>query len=107
MNQYSSHMAVLVLVGLLGGGCQPMATRTAGQEVEDDRTITSAVKSGLAMMEPMGVTHIEVKTIESTVYLIGEVPTIQDKSQAEDIARHVDGVRRVVSHLTIRPAPAS
>ena len=107
MNPYSAYVAVLVLVGLFTAGCQPMAGRTAGQELEEDRTITRAVKSQLAMLEPVGLTRIEVKTIASTVYLIGEVPTVQDKSQAEDIARHVTGVRRVVIHLTIRPATTS
>jgi len=53
------------------------------------------------------LTRIEVKTVENTVYLIGVVPSLDEKNRAEEIARHVDGVRRVVSHIMVQQASTS
>ena len=107
MNRRRDAAAVLVLFVFLTAGCQTTTSGTVEQQLED-KTITTEVKSRFATTDRVGaLTRIEVKTVENTVYLIGVVPTLQEKNRAEEIARHVDDVRRVVSHIMVQPVNPS
>jgi len=80
-----------------------MTGETAGHNL-DDSAITATIKSKLATQDRVGsLTRIGVKTVENTVYLSGKVTTSQEKSQAEDIARHADGVKNVVNDIEVQP----
>jgi len=83
-------------------GCQTN-TQTTGHYI-DDTAITTSVKTHLATDGPLKtMTQISVKTVENTVYLTGVAPTLQAKNRAEEIARQVDGVQRVVNNITVQP----
>ena len=83
-------------------GCQTNS-QTTGHYI-DDTTITTSVKTHLATDGPLKtMTQISVKTVENTVYLTGVAPTLQAKNRAEEIARQVDGVQRVVNNITVQP----
>ena len=69
-----------------------------------DTAITASVKMYLATDDPLKtMTQISVKTVESIVYLTGVAPTMQAKSRAEEIARHVDGVQTVENNSIVQP----
>ena len=83
-------------------GCQSNP-QTTGHYI-DDTAITTSVKTHLATDGPLKtMTQISVKTVENTVYLTGVAPTLQAKNRAEEIARQVEGVQRVVNSITVQP----
>lgn len=92
-------VALLLVVAALTG-CS-LAGRTFGTYV-DDKTLTAAVKMGLARKEPGSLMRVNVDTFEGTVYLTGEVFSAIQKSNAEIAAWQVDGVSQVVNDLTVR-----
>ena len=101
------YSATVLMITILISGCQTAVSGTAGQQ-RQDQSITTEVKSRLATNDQAGaLTRIEVKTVENTVYLIGVVPNLGEKNKAEEIARQVAGVHRVVSHITVLQAATS
>jgi len=94
-----------LLVGglLLGGlaGCTALTGKTLGENV-DDATITATVKAELAREEPKTLTRIDVDTNRRVVYLNGTVESAAMERRAIELARQVQGVRRVVSHLKVQ-----
>jgi len=81
-------------------GCQAMTGRTAGRNV-DDATISASVKTRLTAEKASNLTRIDVETTNGVVSLNGVVQSSQQKARAEDLARHVDGVRGVNNNLQI------
>ncbi len=98
-----SHILMALGVSIfLTIGCQSNP-QTTGHYI-DDTAITTAVKTQLATDGALKtMTQISVKTVENTVYLTGVAPTLQAKNRAEEIARQVDGVQKVVNNLTVQP----
>lgn len=95
-------LMALGLSTVLTTACQTNP-QTTGHYI-DDTAITTSVKTHLATDGPLKtMTQISVKTIENIVYLTGVAPTMQAKNRAEEIARHVEGVQRVVNNLTVEP----
>lgn len=93
----------MILSVFLFAGCKTLTGETAGHHL-DDAAITTTVKSKVAAQDRLGsLTRIGVKTVESTVYLSGKVTTVEEKNKAEDIARHVDGVKNVVNNIEVQP----
>jgi osmotically-inducible protein OsmY len=88
--------AVIALASMLAA-CQAMTGRTAGQNV-DDSTLTASVKSQLGASNLM---RIDVDSNGGVVSLNGTVDTAEDKARAEQLARRVDGVKRVVNNLQV------
>ena len=97
------HMLMVLGVSIfLTIGCQSNP-QTAGHYI-DDTTITTSVKTHLAMDGPLKtLAQISVKTVENTVYLTGVASTLEAKNRAEEIARQVEGVKSVVNDITIQP----
>ena len=91
---------VLVLLGILGG-CQAMTGRTTGENI-DDATITSTVKARLAQDKLGTLTRVDVDTTSGVVSLNGVVKTPQERSRAEEVARGVGGVKKVINNLQIQ-----
>ena len=91
---------VIVLLGVLGG-CQSMTGRTAGQNV-DDATITTTVKARLAQDKLGTLTRVDVDTTSGVVSLNGVVKTPQERSRAEEVARGVGGVKKVINNLQVQ-----
>jgi hyperosmotically inducible protein len=91
---------MMVLLGILAG-CQAMTGRTAGENV-DDGNITATVKAQLARDKLSSLTRIDVDTTGGVVSLNGVVQTPQERSRAEEVARGVGGVKKVVNNLQIQ-----
>jgi osmotically-inducible protein OsmY len=91
---------MIVLVGILGG-CQAMTGRTAGENV-DDTTITTTVKARLAQDKLGTLTRVDVDTTSGVVSLNGVVKTPQERSRAEEVARGVGGVKKVINNLQVQ-----
>jgi hyperosmotically inducible periplasmic protein len=84
-------------------GCQAMTGETAGQNI-DDTTITTTVKGKLAAEKVGTFTRVSVNTNLGVVQLTGVVNSSAEKTQAEEVARGVGGVKRVVNNLQVQPA---
>lgn len=98
-----SHMLLVLGVSIfLTIGCQSNP-QTTGHYI-DDTAITTSVKTQLATDGSLKtMTQISVKTVENIVYLTGVASTLEAKNRAEEIARQVEGVRKVVNDITIQP----
>src|SRR5688572_13409338 len=84
-----------VLVVLALGAC---AGKTAGETI-DDAAITAAVKTKLAADPEVAAMDIDVDTTDGVVRLSGTVTSNNERSEAVDLARSTDGVRRVINDL--------
>jgi len=67
-----------------------------------DATITAAVKTKLAGTSPATLLKVNVDTTNGIVQLNGSVDTDQTRQRATELARQVDGVRRVVNNLKVQ-----
>ena len=77
-----------------------MTGRTAGRNI-DDATITASVKSTLVADKASNLTRVDVDTTSGVVYLNGTVENADQKNRAEQLARRVDGVKKVVNNLQV------
>lgn len=93
-------VAVFALIFMLGG-CQAMTGRTAGQNIDDSNT-TAAVKSRLAQDKVSSLTRIDVDTNAGVVALNGTVESAEQRARAEQVARDVGGVKRVINNLQVQ-----
>lgn len=92
--------AIALVLLLLLGGCQATTGKTAGENV-DDATVTASVKAKLVSDRIANLTRVDVDTNNGTVYLNGTVNSVEEKVQAEQIARGVEGVKDVINNLRI------
>jgi osmotically-inducible protein OsmY len=67
-----------------------------------DAWITSEVRSKLVFSNVRSVNY-HVETVDRSVYLIGSARSQAELDHANDLARNVPGVKRVVSYVEIRP----
>jgi len=105
-NQWMLRVPVICLALILAlalGACS--STKSAGTQV-DDAAITAKVKAKLATERPANLVKVNVDTTNGVVRLRGTVPTLDDKRKAEELARLTEGVRQVVSELTVQGAAA-
>ena len=103
-NRYWGIAAFAVAIAL--AGCTAMTGETAGRNI-DDAAITAAVKTDLARDTVTTFTAVDVDTVNATVYLTGTVADPAAKERAGRIARHVDGVGKVVNNLQTRSVRAA
>lgn len=75
--------------------------QTVGERI-DDASITARVKAKLA--SEMNPFNVNVNTVDGLVYLTGRVPRGSDRTQAEELARSVEGVRGVRNDLLVGDA---
>jgi BON domain-containing protein/PRC-barrel domain protein len=79
--------------------------REWGREVRkawSDASITAAVKTKLAGTSPSTLLKVDVDTNQGVVQLNGTVDNERTKQRATELARQVDGVRRVVNNLKVQ-----
>lgn len=95
----------LVMVGgTLVTGCSSSGPhRTAGRTI-DDATITAKVKTDLLRDKTMHGSSINVDTYNGNVQLNGWVNTPDQKTEAETVARGVNGVVAVQNNLSLKEA---
>jgi osmotically-inducible protein OsmY len=82
-------------------GCAP--ERTVGQTVSDS-AITARVKSELLADPDVSGLNVNVTTYQGQVQLSGYVTSEEQRAQAEQIARSVDGVKSVSNDLIVKSA---
>ncbi|HEY2931429.1 MAG TPA: BON domain-containing protein [Acidobacteriota bacterium] len=70
-------------------------------EMSADATITAAVKLKFANDDKVSATKINVDTKDGMVTLNGQVASKQEADRAVELARSVDGVKRVTSNLMV------
>jgi hyperosmotically inducible periplasmic protein len=79
------------------------ANRSTGQAV-DDTVIAARVKGELAGKSGLGTaTSVNVEVNSGVVELSGFVATMDQKTQATEIARGVDGVKNVQNNISLKP----
>jgi hyperosmotically inducible protein len=76
--------------------------RSVGR-VMSDVTITSKVKSALVENEQVSAREINVDTVKGVVHLKGNVDSKAEAQKAVALAKKVEGVKGVKSHLKIVP----
>jgi hyperosmotically inducible protein len=96
-------LPVALLVAGFAAGCT--TTQTPGEQI-DDATIHTSVKSKLTVDRFSNITNIDVNVTNGVVTLAGEVPNAQVKAEAENEARSVKGVKKVVNNLQVKSPPA-
>ncbi|MBI4524388.1 MAG: BON domain-containing protein [Deltaproteobacteria bacterium] len=99
MERLTKRLAMMFLVLALAG-CQAMTGKTAGQNI-DDAAITASVKSQLVSEKASNLVRVDVDTDRGVVYLNGSVENPREKARAEELARRVQGVKRVVNNLQV------
>jgi len=91
---------LLLLAAVIATGCQAMTGKTAGQNV-DDANLTASVKAQLVADRASNLVRVDVDTNNGVVYLNGTVESGEQKDRAEQLAKRVDGVKRVVNNLQV------
>lgn len=89
----------LAVGGAVVGGLVATDRRTTGTVVEDEGIELRSASRIRAAMGDRG--HINVTSYNRQVLLTGEVPSVQDKQQVEQIVAGVDNVRHIVNELAI------
>lgn len=70
----------------------------------DDATVTAKVKAALIANDQVKGLSINVDTSANVVTLRGDVPSDAMKTQAEQVARTVEGVKEVRNELVVKQA---
>ena len=91
----------LTATALLTGCAGDSSEKSTGEYIDDAGT-TSRVKSALGDDSKYKFEDVKVTTFKGTVQLSGFVNSSDQKSRAEEIARHVKGTREVVNNITVR-----
>jgi hyperosmotically inducible periplasmic protein len=101
MNRKIYAILAVLLLALQLSGCTALTGETLGQNV-DDTTVTTTVKSKLALEKISSLTRVGVDTVKGVVHLNGVVENPEMRDRAESIARSVGGVRGVVNNLQVQ-----
>jgi osmotically-inducible protein OsmY len=67
-----------------------------------DTWISTEVRSGIVLDSDIRGVNYMIETVNGSVYLIGSARSQRELAKVTDIARHVRGVRRVVSYVDLR-----
>ena len=97
---------VLFFLVCLGSGCASLvvggATRGGYTVSQHDAAITALIEKRLLADRRVNASAIRVSTYQGTVTLYGRVASARARQAAIDVSRGVQGVRRVVSKLSLR-----
>lgn len=80
-------------------------TQSPGRQV-DDTSIHAAVKAKLTVDRFSNIVNVDINVTNGVVTLAGEVPNAKVKKEAENEARTVDGVVRVINNLQVKSPPS-
>lgn len=99
----SGVVVVFAVMGLIG--CQSMTGKAAGENISD-ASISTAVQSKLTSDRVSNFTRVDVDTERGVVNLSGVVQSSEQKARASELARQVNGVKRVNNNLQVQDQPA-
>ena len=91
-----------VALALMVVGCT--TTQSPGRQI-DDNAIHTKVKTKLTAERFSNLLNVDVNVTNGIVTLAGEVPNAQVKAEAEQEARSVEGVVRVINNLQVKAPP--
>jgi osmotically-inducible protein OsmY len=102
----SKNIAALVLAALMGpaliAGCTSTPQQQSTGQAIDDGVVTAKVKAKL-IEDPVTKAHqINVETFKGTVQLSGFVESDEARTRALQLARDVDGVKKVKDAMEVR-----
>jgi osmotically-inducible protein OsmY len=98
MNRLNRKLVVLASVALLGlAGC----ASKGGSNFFSDSMVTASVKKAIYNEPSLKVTAISVATDGGVVSLSGAVKSPREKARAAEVARNVEGVKRVKNELKV------
>ena len=96
-------ISVIIMFALVAFvGCQSMGASRSTGDVVDDTTINGEVKAKLLKDEGFKGIAINVDTYQGIVTMRGNVDTQDQIRRATEIAKSVNGVRRVENKLTVK-----
>jgi osmotically-inducible protein OsmY len=104
MKRRSTAAALLaaLMASAVVAGCSSAPTQQSAGEAVDDGVVTAKVKAAL-VADPVTKAHqITVETFKGTVQLSGFVESNEARSRALQLARDVDGVRKVKDAMEVR-----
>lgn len=104
--KHRSTTAAALLAAVLASaamtGCSSTPTQQSAGEAVDDGVVTAKVKAAL-VADPMTKAHqITVETFKGTVQLSGFVESDEARTRALQLARDVDGVKKVKDAMEVR-----
>jgi osmotically-inducible protein OsmY len=76
---------------------------SSAEKYTGEAATTSAVKTALELNKQVSSLDIHVETSGDRVTLSGQVPTVDDKRLAEEIAQSTKGVGSVANNLQVDP----
>ena len=94
--------ATFAAVTLFSAGCAVVRQQETVGAFVDDTTITTQIKSRMAANPAVSALAISVETLKGEVQLSGFAKTSAERSQAESIAREINGVKRVRNDIVVR-----
>jgi osmotically-inducible protein OsmY len=108
--QISNRISRVLCIGLFTAAvaltsCKTSGDRTVGAYV-DDRMTARRVANALESSPIYKFDDVKVNTFRGTVQLSGFVTTEEQRRQAVDIARRVEGVQEVIDNLSVKPLPS-
>ena len=101
MSRALSIVTIVAAIALTSVACQTTTGKTAGDTVSD-ASISTMVQSKLTADRMSNFTRVDVDTERGVVNLSGVVQSAEQKAKAAEIARQVNGVKRVNNNLQIQ-----
>jgi osmotically-inducible protein OsmY len=104
MKRRSTAAALLaaLMAAAVVAGCSSTPTQQSAGEAVEDGVVTAKVKAAL-VADPVTKAHqITVETFKGTVQLSGFVESDEARSRALELARNIDGVRKVKDAMEVR-----
>ena len=100
MKNLKQTFAILIALVLMVGGCASSGNKEGGSYF-DDAAITAKVKTAIFNEPGLKVTRISVRTEDQVVELSGSVKSRLERVKAGELAKKVDGVKRVKNDLKV------
>ena len=94
--------ATFAAVTLFSAGCAVVRQQETVGAFVDDTTITTQIKARMAKDPMVAAVSISVETLKGEVQLSGFAKSAAERTQAEVIARDINGVKRVRNDIVVR-----
>lgn len=102
LRQFTTAVAVALAAVVVLPGCAVQRGQSSVGEYIDDASITTAVKARMVENKAVDATAISVETLNGTVQLSGFAKNSNERTEAEQIARGVKGVKSVRNSIVVR-----
>jgi hyperosmotically inducible protein len=97
----------VVILSLCLSGCAVFQGKSSPDQYTSDAAATTQIKSKLIGSDIVSAPNIHVETQNGVVQLSGFVSNYAQVREAEQLARSVNGVKRVINNLVVAPPPKS